>query len=164
MRKVLIAFLFMLSIAAYATDYYVRSSGNDSSNGLSSSAPWQSISKVNSIFSGLNPGDRILFNRGDRFYGSLQISRSGSSGSPIVIGAYGTGANPVISGFTTITGWNNYGGGIYSKSFSCQSNPNIVTVNDVNTPIGRWPNTGYLVFDSHVSNSSITDSELPLFS
>jgi hypothetical protein len=127
-----------------ATDYYVSSSGNDSANGLTSSTPWQSISKVNSVFSSLNPGDRILFKRGERFYGALQISRSGSSGSPITLSAYGTGANPVISGFTTITGWNNYGSGIYSKAVSCQSRPNMVTVNDINTPIGRWPNTGFL--------------------
>ncbi len=155
-------FLCSLSIACHATDYYVSSSGSDSANGLSSSTPWQSILKVNSVFPTLKPGDRILFKSGDNFYGSLQISVSGSSGSPITIGSYGTGASPVVSGFTTITGWTNYGGGIYSKSFPCQSNPNMVTLNDVNTPIGRWPNTGFLYIDSHVSNSSITDSDLTL--
>ena len=110
-------FLCALSMAVHATDYYVSSSGSDSANGLSSSTPWQSILKINSVFPTLKPGDRILFKRGERFYGSLQISVSGSSGSPITIGAYGTGASPVVSGFTTITGWTNYGSGIYSKSF-----------------------------------------------
>jgi uncharacterized repeat protein (TIGR02059 family) len=161
MRKVLMMFLCLVSVIASATDYYVSSSGNDSANGLSSSTPWQSISKVNSAFSGINPGDRILFKRGDVFYGTLRISRSGSSGSPITISAYGSGANPVISGFVTISGWNNYGGGIYSKTITCESSPNIVSVNGVNTPIGRWPNTGFLYIDSHVSTTSITDSELP---
>ncbi|MDP4222851.1 MAG: SwmB domain-containing protein [Bacteroidota bacterium] len=151
----------MVSIIASATDYYVSSSGNDAADGKSSSTPWQSIAKVNSVFSGLNPGDRILFKRGEQFYGAIQISRSGASGSPITIGAYGTGSNPVISGFTTISGWTSYGGGIYYKNITCQSSPNVVTVNDVNTPIGRWPNTGFLTIDSHVSNTSITDSELP---
>ncbi len=37
----------------------------------------------------------------------------------------------------------------------------MVTVNGVNTPIGRWPNTGFLSIDSHVSNTSITDAGLP---
>ena len=151
----------LTSSFAYATDYYVSSSGNNSANGLSLSTPWQSISKVNSASSSFNPGDRILFKRGERFYGSLQISKSGSSGSPITVSAYGTGANPVITGFTTISGWNNYGGGIYSKSLSCQSKPNMVAVNNVNTPIGRWPNTGFLTIDSHTSNTSVTDAELP---
>ncbi len=84
-------FLCSVSIIASATDYYVSSSGSDSANGLSSSTPWQTISKVNSVFSSLSPGDRILFKRGDVFYGSLKLSRSGSSGSPITIGAFGTG-------------------------------------------------------------------------
>ena len=53
-------FLCLVSVVASATDYYVSSSGNDSANGLSSSTPWQTISKVNSAFSGFNPGDRIL--------------------------------------------------------------------------------------------------------
>lgn len=154
-------FFCLTSLVSYATDYYVSSAGNDSATGLSSSTPWQSISKVNSVFSGLNPGDRVLFRRGDYFYGSLQISRSGASGNPITISVYGTGASPVISGFTTISGWNSYGSGIYSRTVSCQSRPNIVTVNDVNTPIGRWPNTGFLTIDSHSSNTSITDSEMP---
>jgi uncharacterized repeat protein (TIGR02059 family) len=160
MRKVFVVLLSLLSIAVRAADYYVSSSGSDSANGLSSSTPWQTISKVNSAFSSINPGDRILFRRGDRFYGALQISRSGASGNPITISAYGTGAIPVITGFTTITGWTNYGGGVYSKALTCQSRPNMVTVNGVNTPVGRWPNTGYLSIDSHSSNTSMTDSEL----
>jgi uncharacterized repeat protein (TIGR02059 family) len=161
MRKVLTVFLCLVSIIASATDYYVSSSGSDSANGLSSSTSWQTIAKVNAVFSGLNPGDRILFKRGDIFTGALIISRSGLSGSPITIGAYGTGVNPIINGFTTITDWNNYGSGIYSKAISCESNPNMVTINGVNTPIGRWPNSGFLFIDSHISNTSITDAALP---
>lgn len=153
-------FLCSVSIIASATDYYVSSSGNDSANGLSSSTPWQSISKVNSVFPGLNPGDRILFKRGDLFYGTLKITRLGSLGSPITISAYGTGNNPVISGFTTIVGWNSYGNGIYYKAVSCESKPNMVTVNGVNTPIGRWPNEGLLTINSHTTNTSISDAEL----
>ncbi len=161
MRGILTLLFSLLSLIAFATDYYVSSAGNDSANGLSSSTPWKTISKVNSAFSTLNPGDRILFRKGDTFYGSLKVAKSGTSGSPIVIGAYGSGANPIISGFNTISDWSSYGNGIYSKSISCESSPNMVTVNGVNTPIGRWPNTGFLSIDSHVSNTSITDSELP---
>ena len=114
--------LFCLcSFFASATDYYVSSTGNDSANGLSSSTPWKTISKVNSEFSRLNPGDKILFRRGDVFYGTITISRSGTAGSPITISSYGTGALPRISGFTTITGWTSVGGGIYSKTVSSES-------------------------------------------
>ena len=127
-------FFCLVSVIASATDYYVSSSGNDSANGLSSSTPWQSISKVNSSFSGFNPGDRILFKRGDVFYGTLRISRSGSSGNPITISAYGSGANPVISGFITIIRMGlTMAVEFILKQLSCESYPNMVTVNSVNT-------------------------------
>ena len=104
MRKVLMGFLCTLSMAGHATDYYVSSTGNDSANGLSSSTPWKTISKVNAEFSRINPGDRILFRRGDVFYGTITVAKSGTAGSPIIISSYGTGALPRISGFTAITG------------------------------------------------------------
>ena len=47
------------------------------------------------------------------------------------------------------------------KHFHVNQAPNMVTLNGVNTPIGRWPNTGFMTLESHVSNTSITDSELP---
>ena len=161
MRKALLLLLVCVNLAVSAKDYYVSSTGNDSADGLSSSTAWKTISKVNSVSSLFNPGDKILFRRGDVFAGTLIMSKSGVAGNPITIGAYGSGANPVITGFITISDWDSYGGGIYYKSVSCESSPNIVTVNGVNTPIGRWPNSDYLTIDSHSSNRSITDSELP---
>jgi len=160
MRGFFTLLFFLCSITASATDYYVSSTGSDSANGLSSSTPWKSLSKVSSASSGFMPGDRILLKRGDTFVGTIKLSRSGASGNPIIIGAYGSGNNPVISGFANVSGWSSYGGGIYYKTVSCETTPNIVSVNGVNTPIGRWPNTGFLSIDSHVSNTSITDSEL----
>ena len=41
-----------------ATNYYVASNGNDSNNGLSASAPFQSLAKVNSL--NLLPRDQVL--------------------------------------------------------------------------------------------------------
>src|SRR5665811_728715 len=128
-NALIIAFLILSTIAS-ATDYYVSSSGNDANNGISSSTPWKTIAKVNSAFSLMKPGDRILFNRGDTFYGTIIVTKSGSAGSPITIGAYGTGNNPIITGFTTISGWKNEGGGIDSKIITSESSTNnIVTVN-----------------------------------
>src|ERR1035437_5600261 len=79
MKNALIAIFLVLSTIASATDYYISSSGNDSNNGLSSSTPWKTITKVNSSFSTLKPGDRILFNRGDTFYGTLIVNGSGDA-------------------------------------------------------------------------------------
>src|ERR1700690_3766 len=103
-KKILFTLISVL-LTGYSTsakNYYVSNSGNDSNDGLSISTPWQSLSKVSS-FTGLTAGDSVLFNCGDIFYGTLIINNSGSSANPITIGAYGTGANPVITGFTTIT-------------------------------------------------------------
>jgi uncharacterized repeat protein (TIGR02059 family) len=161
MRGIFTLLLCLFSFIASAKDYYISSTGNDSSDGLSSSTPWRTISKVNAASSSFNPGDRILFKRNDVFYGTLKISKSGLSGNPITISSYGSGNKPIITGFTTINEWTNNGNGIYSSRLTSESVPNIVTVNGVNTPIGRWPNTGFLSIDSHNSNSSITDSELP---
>src|ERR1035437_2291765 len=122
-KKVFIFLFCLSSLVASATDYYISSKGNDAANGLSSSTSWKTIAKINSGFSAFKPGDRILFNRGDTFSGTLNITKSGSIGNPITIGAYGTGADPVINGFVTITGWTNVGGGIYSKIVKCESSP-----------------------------------------
>ena len=88
------------------------------------------------------PGDSILFNRGDTFYGSLITSESGTSGKRIVVAAYGSGARPVISGFTAIPGWTSEGNHIYSYTIKCESLTNMVTVNGVNTAMGRYPDAG----------------------
>ena len=157
----LLNFILLFS-SAHATNYYISSSGNDANSGASTSVPWKTITKFNSVFASLKPGDNVLFNRGDIFYGSITISRSGSSGSPITIGAYGTGANPIITGFTTQSSWRNIGGNIWestseaSKLATC----NMVVINGVNTPIGRYPNTGYLSYQSFVGNTKITSSSL----
>ena len=152
-------FLFF-AYTGSATTYYVSNSGSDSNSGTSSSSPWRTLVKVNSFYPKL--GDRILFNRGDTFYGSITVKNSGVSGSPIVYGAYGTGSNPVISGFTTLSGWTYVGSSIYSKTIAVEDNfPNIVLVDGVNTAMGRYPNTGtWLTYESHSSYYSYTDNEL----
>lgn len=81
-------------------NYYVAANGNDSADG-SQGAPFKTIGKVNSL--SLVAGDKVLFNSGDIFYGNLIIKNSGVSGNPIYYGAYGTGAKPIITGFTVQT-------------------------------------------------------------
>ena len=143
----------------YLRTFYVSSSsGNDANSGTSPSSPWKTLSKVNSQT--FRAGDAILFKRGDSWYGSLTVSNSGSSSAPITYGAYGTGNKPIISGFKTISGWTSSGGGTYYQGVSTESSPLIVTVNGKNTPKGRWPNTGWILFDSYSGYTSITDKEL----
>src|SRR3954464_8832936 len=95
---ILILISALFSIQAAATNYYFSSTDGDdsrtSAQAQNSSTPWRTIDKLNSFFSSLQPGDVVLFKRGDVFYGSLSIKKSGSSGSPIMFDAYGSGAKP----------------------------------------------------------------------
>lgn len=79
----------------FAADYHVANTGDDSNPGTQAS-PWRSIAKVNSA--DLEPGDRVLFRRGDRWAETLRPSASGASGSPITYADYGSGPRPLITG------------------------------------------------------------------
>jgi hypothetical protein len=84
------------------TCYFVSPNGNDANAGTSSSAPWRSIAKVNTLQSSLKPGDSVLFQRGGVWYEQLDINNmNGSRGFPVTIGNYGTGSLPVIDGGQT---------------------------------------------------------------
>jgi len=80
---------------AQAATYYVDvTNGSDSNNGTSEDNTWKTISKVNS--SSFNPGDSVLFKRGEEWWETLIVPSSGTSGNPITFGAYGTGDKPKI--------------------------------------------------------------------
>jgi hypothetical protein len=165
----ILASVILFSQFAEGSNYYFSSSiGDDSRTSVQArnpATPWKTITKLNSFFSSLAPGDSVLFNKGDVFVGTISPAQSGTLYSPIIISSYGLGAKPIISGFQTVTGWTSEGNGIYSKAITVQSTPNMVTVNGVNTPKGRYPNAagsngGYLTIDSHVGNYSLTDAPL----
>jgi len=170
MRSILfVLFVCFLQTSNAATYYFSAISGNDSrtpSQAKNSSTPWKSLSKLNSYFSSLQPGDVVLFKRGETFYGSIIVNKSGTSASPIVIGAYGSGSKPVITSLVTLKSWVSKGNGIwesYNSSFG--SKVNMVLLNGAQQELGRYPNSsasnkGYLIYESHNSKSSITDNQL----
>jgi parallel beta-helix repeat protein len=166
-KVLLVSVAVLFAYSANATVYYVSASGSDANPGTSTSLPWKTLTKVNSFTP--KPGDQILFNKGDEWTGTIIVKASGSSSSPIIYGEYGSGANPVISGFTTVTGWTNEGKGIYSKPLAVESNPEIVTINGVQYAMGRTPNVtdnqptinSYYHIDSFSGVTSVTDSEVP---
>lgn len=84
--------------------YYVDASvGNDSNDGRSPAAAWQTIARVNR--STFQPGDSILFKNGGVWREQLNITKSGAPGNPITFGSYGSGSPPIISGADLATGW-----------------------------------------------------------
>src|SRR5664279_4383162 len=138
MKSLLLSAFIVIQLTANATNYYVSTNGNDANNGTSPGTSWKSLNKLNDFISSLSPGDHVLLNRGDVFYGSITTNKSGTSGSPITIGAYGTGANPLVTGFTTVSAWSNLGSNIWesTSSVSTLPNANIVVINGVNTGMG----------------------------
>lgn len=160
MRKILSIFFLSLSSLVSAVTYYVSSSGDDAATGTSETTPWRTISRVNSAFSIIKPGDQILFRRGDTFYGQLKITKSGTSGSPITFGAYGTGNKPFITGFTTLSGWKYEIDGIFSALATCESGTEMVIIDGIQYAMGRYPNSTWLTVDSHSGDLSIIDADL----
>lgn len=167
MKKVSVILLCFLCLvfSAQATDYYFSATGSDISGNGTIGSPYQTIGKVSQI--SLLAGDKVLFKRGDTFFGSLVFNRSGNSTQPVTFGAYGTGAKPVISGFITVTSWTDLGNGIYeSNTLSTGSSVNMVVIDGKEYAKGRYPNLdngngGYLQFESHTSNT-ITDNQIPV--
>ncbi len=160
-RVSVVLILVTFTTIVNATDYYISSSGNDNNNGLSTSSPWKTLNKVNTVFSSLKPGDRILFKRADLFYGTIRITASGLSGYPITIESYGTGGMPVISGFATLSSWTDEGKGIFSAPVNTESPPEVVTIDGIQFCMGRYPNSEFLKYETFSTNVSITDNELP---
>lgn len=156
--------IFSNSNAFPRQSYFVASNGNDSNNGTSPATPWQTLTKVNATT--FVAGDHIFFRRGDTFYGSLTINQSGTITKPIVFSAYGVGANPIITGFSSTTNWTDKGSNIWetTNAISTLSSCNMVTVNGVNTGVGRYPkesdpNGGYYTYQSSTA-TSITSTSL----
>lgn len=75
---------------------YVDCSATGSRQTGSVTAPWQSLDQVNRLE--LRTGSQIRLRRSTRCTGTLAPDGSGAPGRPMVIGAYGTGAKPVIDG------------------------------------------------------------------
>lgn len=143
MKTIIALLLLIVAIASSAATYRVGTGET-----------YTTIAQINAL--SLSSGDSVLFKRGESFYGTLTPNYSG-----VIYAAYGTGAAPIITGFTTITsGWTDEGGGIYSKVITSEAQTNMVTIDGVQYGMGRYPNATFLTFESAVSNTSITDNQL----
>ena len=172
MKKMFLPILLMhLAIVVNAAKYYFSSvSGDDSrtsAQAQSTKTPWQSITKLNAIMSTLQPGDQVLFKRGETFYGAIVLTTSGTSGNPITFSAYGSGVKPVITGFTNVTGWSQVRTNVWEAPFTAGvTSEGMVVMNDQQQGIGRYPNKdaangGYLTINSHSGTTELTSSQLP---
>jgi hypothetical protein len=178
-----ILFLLLTVIAQARTFYFSSSGGSDSytsTQAQSSATPWASLTKLNASMSTFAAGDTIAFKKGDTFYGSIrwgtsngQGAKNGTSTAPYVFTSYGSGALPIISGFTTVTGWTNISGNIWESTSAVTgglSTCEMVVIDNEMQPKGRFPNlgasgtglqNGYYLIDSHSGSTSFTDASNP---
>jgi parallel beta-helix repeat protein len=155
MKRTIVFLCLLLNLSTEARTFYISGNGRDANNGLSPGSCWKSISKINSV--AFTKGDQILFEKGFSYYGSLVISQDS-----LTVGSFGRGAKPIITGFRDVDSWRKKNGNIWesrdevSKLTYC----NMVVVNGINRPLGRYPNAGYLTIQSHEGNRSITNHKL----
>lgn len=152
MKIKLTIFLLFWAVICHATTYYVSASATGSGNGLSTGAPW-TFAQVKSAF--LGTGTIVNFNRGDTFVGSFQNFNA----SGVTFQAYGTGANPIFTGFTTLSSWTNLTGNIYYCPITITGASgllNMVTFDGNVQAMGRYPHSSYLTISANSGNSSIT--------
>ena len=124
---------------ALATSYYVSAAGSDGNSGTSTSAPWQTVAKVNGT--SFSAGDVVSFLGGDTFAGTLTPATGGISVNPIVFTSYGTG-RAVING-------GNAGGCVVGSSYVSVTNLNFVGSGRTNgnTAQGIFISTSYVLVD-----------------
>ncbi|HNQ34595.1 MAG TPA: right-handed parallel beta-helix repeat-containing protein [bacterium] len=149
--------------------YYVSSKGSDANDGASVKTPFASIAKLNGV---LAAGDTARFKRGEIFFGTLRPKTSGTAAAPIRIGAYGTGARPIITGFRRITGWKAAGPGLYQATLDPAPTGRLemIRFDGRLQPKGRLPKAGrgwkpgsdtdsWFEIRSHLANREITSAD-----
>ena len=167
--KLLIFLFLFISLSSCAT-YYVSADGDDSNTATqaqSSSTPWKTIAKINSIT--CVPTDTILFRRGDVFIGS--INACGAKNSATVnfrYGSYGSTSlpKPVIKGAITLSGsWTSVGNSIYSitvptlTGFGVTTNPSLLFVDGQRVTKAREPNVGSWFRLESGADFTLTDTD-----
>lgn len=85
---------------------------------------------------GLNADDIVLLERGGEYAGTITVGLN-----DVRFGSWGSGAKPVVTGFTTVTGWAKRSNtDVYVKYVPTTITPEILTVNGVQYAKGRTPN------------------------
>jgi len=105
MKRLVFILILLLSSWCNGVTYYLNTASTGTGDGTTTAttgdhAAWAAISEI----TGLSAGDSVLFNKGDTWTEQLDIGNmniSGTNGSPITFGSYGTGEKPIIDGEDT---------------------------------------------------------------
>lgn len=104
--------------------YYVdtASSGGDGTTQAASgaNAAFATIAAMQAKAGGYSAGDSILLKRGCVWREAFTFPSSGSEGSPITLGAYGTGNKPILKGSDLFATFTSYSGTTYQAAATTQ--------------------------------------------
>ncbi|WP_285725674.1 NEW3 domain-containing protein [Psychromicrobium xiongbiense] len=82
--------------AGPGTEYHLSCAPGAPSGDGSVASPFTTLAQANAV--ALQPGDQLLLARGTSCQGTLQPKGSGTASAAVTIGAYGTGALPIVDG------------------------------------------------------------------
>lgn len=158
-----------VALQAASTTYYLSPTGEDANPGTEAQ-PWRTLGRLQTALTAgqVMPGDAVRFARGGVFPGRLTLGAStqGTVTAPIVFGAYGAGAPPILSGMHALTGWQALGQNRWRAVCApCAALPATLAINGRPFALARWPNLdegqgGYRTYASFSGRTSITDPAL----
>jgi len=159
----IILFLSPLTVLSQTHTYYFDAvNGNDANSAAqaqNSATAWKTLTKLNSFMTSLVAGDVVRFRRGQTFTGFIVANKAGTNVNPIRFATWDVGNRPIITSVANLDGtWTNLGSNIWETSAvtTTTNRTNVVTVNGLNTAMGRTPNANtYLTVNSH-TNWSVT--------
>ena len=129
-----ILLFLLMPVWAFGTTYYVDNTCTDTNvasatvDGTAydpatpactggSDSYFVTIADLNAAAATTAPGDSILFRKGQTWREQLTVPESGSAGNVYTYGAFGSGADPIISGADLKTDPTNWRGYIHSDGF-----------------------------------------------
>ena len=112
----LLASLVALATSASARDYYFHSERGDDRGAGTREAPYRTLGRLARIK--LQPGDRILLNRGGTFRDRLILRGVGTRERPIRVTPWGEGPRPEILGSIRVTDWRLHKGEVYKAEIA----------------------------------------------
>lgn len=158
----LLCLVLPMGLMGQGRHFYMSAAGNDANPGTHPDSAWQTVTKLNSaLSSNYLPGDTVSFRAGDTFLGGINVNLGGDPTGNVVFNAYGSGAKPVISGGTAVTGWTQVAGTDTFVATVADPVRNFY-VNGQEQTLARYPNEHqYLRLDSATQDYLL---DLALFS
>ncbi len=113
-------------------------------------------------------GDSILYERGKTYntaklldWANEYFIASFDKKDNFYLGATGTGPDPVITSLKPVTGWVKVKTNVYRAKFTGGKKLTQVYIDDKQTPVARYPKTGYLRIDQVHDGFGLSSTSMP---